>query len=135
MGVGRHVYVGTSDDRAWEECAEHVHNAFQAPPTPGERIPARERDALRHSERSFSYKTEQHQHRATRSKVDFEELEREGYLIVGSPDTVVRKIKEQQEALGVGFFLPYLPFGSMEPDQALRSVELFGKEVLPHLRD
>ncbi len=66
---------------------------------------------------------------------DYEHLEREGYLIAGSPDTVIRKIQEQQQELGgAGLFIPYIPFGTMEPPQALACVELFGQEVLPHVQ-
>jgi alkanesulfonate monooxygenase SsuD/methylene tetrahydromethanopterin reductase-like flavin-dependent oxidoreductase (luciferase family) len=65
--------------------------------------------------------------------MQYEQLERDGYIIVGGPDTVVRKIKEQQETLGVGTFIIYCPFGAMEPAETRRVVELFGKEVLPHL--
>jgi hypothetical protein len=46
---------------------------------------------------------------------------------------VTRLIKKQEKALGVGRFLTYLPFGTMEPPQAMRSLELFGREVLPNL--
>jgi alkanesulfonate monooxygenase SsuD/methylene tetrahydromethanopterin reductase-like flavin-dependent oxidoreductase (luciferase family) len=133
-GVSRHVYVGTTDAKAREECLEHVQNTFGSPRASTEKSEMRERDTGRHTERSFAYKTQQHEHRSIADRVDLDRLSDDGYLIVGSPDTVTRKIKEQQAALGVGLFVPYIPFGSMEPARALTCVELFGKEVLPHLQ-
>jgi alkanesulfonate monooxygenase SsuD/methylene tetrahydromethanopterin reductase-like flavin-dependent oxidoreductase (luciferase family) len=53
----------------------------------------------------------------------------------GSPDTVARQLLEMQAATGVGvvdlvFQGPALPY-----DKMLRSVELFGKKVIPQIRD
>ena len=53
----------------------------------------------------------------------------------GSPDTVVRQLKEMQAATGVGvvdlvFQGPALPYEKM-----LRSVELFGTKVIPQIRE
>ena len=53
----------------------------------------------------------------------------------GSPDTVVRQLKEMQAATGIGavdlvFQGPALPYEKM-----LRSVELFGTKVIPQIRD
>ena len=126
--------MGTTDAKAREECLEHVQHTFGSPRATAEKSEMRERDTGRHTERSFAYKTQQHEHRSISDSVDIDRLSDEGYLIVGSPETVTRKIKEQQEALGVGLFVPYIPFGSMEPPQTMKCVELFGKEVLPHLR-
>ena len=64
-------------------------------------------------------------------QAQFDRVQEQGLLVTGSPDTVIRKIREQQEALGVGVFLTYLPFGSLEHQQAMKSLEVFAKEVLP----
>jgi alkanesulfonate monooxygenase SsuD/methylene tetrahydromethanopterin reductase-like flavin-dependent oxidoreductase (luciferase family) len=52
----------------------------------------------------------------------------------GSPETVVRQLKEMQAATGIGvvdlvFQGPALPY-----DKMLRSVELFGTKVIPQIR-
>lgn len=133
-GVSRHVYVSASDARAREECEDHVRNTYANLPVVRETTPEGGRESGRHTERSFAYKTEAHVHLPRGAAWDFDRLDREGFIIVGSPDTVTRKIKEQQAALGVGIFVPYIPFGTMEPPQALKSVDLFGREVLPNLR-
>lgn len=133
MGISRHVYVGATDAAAWEECADHVVNVFRGAPVGINAPGARARVPGRHTERSFAYKTQPHIHVPRFEEVDLDHLDREGYIIVGSPDTVTRKIKEQQAELGFGTFILYIPFGTMEPPQALKSVDLFGREVLPHL--
>jgi alkanesulfonate monooxygenase SsuD/methylene tetrahydromethanopterin reductase-like flavin-dependent oxidoreductase (luciferase family) len=132
-GVSRHVYVSSSDKKAREEAADHVRLTFRAPGKRDDAAEMNSGDSGRHTDRSFAYKTEEHQHRPRANDMQYEQLERDGYIIVGGPDTVVRKIKEQQETLGVGTFIIYCPFGAMEPAETRRVVELFGKEVLPHL--
>ena len=130
LGVSRYVYVGKTDEAAWEECAEHVVAVFHAQGQSG----GPKFEPGRHTERSFAYKANAHIHVPRYSEVDFDQLDRDGYVIIGSPDTVTRKIKEQEAALGAGIFVPYIPFGAMRPADAMKSVELFGKEVLPNVR-
>jgi alkanesulfonate monooxygenase SsuD/methylene tetrahydromethanopterin reductase-like flavin-dependent oxidoreductase (luciferase family) len=53
----------------------------------------------------------------------------------GSPDSVVRQLKDMQAATGIGvldlvFQGPALPYEKM-----LRSLELFGTKVIPQIRD
>jgi len=133
-GWSRHLYVSTTDAKAREECEEHLQNTFGSQKATTEVADMRQRDSGRHTERSFAYKTEQHEHRTIAERIDMDQLSEDGYIIVGSPETVTRRILDQQKALGAAIFIPYIPFGSMEPAQALKSVELFGKEVLPNLR-
>jgi alkanesulfonate monooxygenase SsuD/methylene tetrahydromethanopterin reductase-like flavin-dependent oxidoreductase (luciferase family) len=135
MGVSRQVYVSTTDARAREEAEDHFRCFFHEIAAPHQTVPElRTINAARATERSFSYKTEAHRAMPQGDDQSYEAVLRDGYCIVGSPDTVTRRIKEQQEALGVGVFLTYLPFGTMEPPQAMQSLELFAKEVMPNLR-
>ncbi len=135
MGVSRQVYVGTSDAKAKEEAEQHVQHFFHAISAPHAAPAIRAANEARLTERSFSYKSEPHRGMPTGGDAEYEAVMRAGYCIVGGPDTVIRKIREQQEALGVGLFLTYLPFGTMEPPQAMDSLELFAKEVMPNLKD
>ena len=55
---------------------------------------------------------------------------------VGSPDTVVKQIQQCRDEVGAGVI--DLAFQSVSPDEAygtLRALELFGKEVLPRIRE
>lgn len=54
-----------------------------------------------------------------------------GIAIVGSPDTVIRKMKEQRELIGHDVFCAQHGFGFMSRDTVKKSIDLFGKEVLP----
>jgi alkanesulfonate monooxygenase SsuD/methylene tetrahydromethanopterin reductase-like flavin-dependent oxidoreductase (luciferase family) len=55
---------------------------------------------------------------------------------VGSPDTVISQIKECREMTGAGVIdLGFQTPGSSDPGALLSVLELFGKRVLPHIRD
>jgi alkanesulfonate monooxygenase SsuD/methylene tetrahydromethanopterin reductase-like flavin-dependent oxidoreductase (luciferase family) len=51
-------------------------------------------------------------------------------LLIGSPETVRRKVAELKAA-GVGELLCWMNFGGLPPEKARRSMELFAREVLP----
>jgi alkanesulfonate monooxygenase SsuD/methylene tetrahydromethanopterin reductase-like flavin-dependent oxidoreductase (luciferase family) len=65
--------------------------------------------------------------------VSFEEWERDGMAIAGSPSTVLAEIERQTDKLGINYLLTYLFFGTMTLDQAMRSLELMRTEVMPKL--
>jgi alkanesulfonate monooxygenase SsuD/methylene tetrahydromethanopterin reductase-like flavin-dependent oxidoreductase (luciferase family) len=135
MGVSRQVYVAPTDAQAKEEAEQHVHHFFHQISAPHSAQKLREVNEARVTDRSFSYKSEPHRGMPLGTDAEYEQVMRAGYCIVGSPDTVTQRIREQQEALGVGLFLTYLPFGTMEPPQAMNSLELFAREVMPNLKD
>lgn len=58
----------------------------------------------------------------------------EGHLLVGSPQTVARKILRHHEAFGHTRFLMQTAMGAMGHADVLRSIELFGAEVAPLVR-
>ncbi|MGE5271854.1 MAG: LLM class flavin-dependent oxidoreductase [Thiohalocapsa sp.] len=55
---------------------------------------------------------------------------------IGGPDTIVKQIKQCKEVMGAGVLdlLPQPP-GSGDIDALMSSLELFGKKVLPRIRD
>lgn len=61
--------------------------------------------------------------------------EPEGVLYVGSPEVVAEKIIFLRKNLGITRFFLHLPVGSMPHEDVLRSIELFGKEVAPIVRE
>jgi alkanesulfonate monooxygenase SsuD/methylene tetrahydromethanopterin reductase-like flavin-dependent oxidoreductase (luciferase family) len=63
----------------------------------------------------------------------FEEWEKDGMAIAGSPATVLGELERQATELGVNYLLAYLFFGTMTLAQALHSLELFRAEVMPRL--
>ncbi|MEA2638786.1 MAG: hypothetical protein QOF51_180 [Chloroflexota bacterium] len=54
-----------------------------------------------------------------------------GLAIVGSPDTVIRKLEEQQRFVGYDVFLASHRINHLPPELARSSIQLFGRHVLP----
>jgi alkanesulfonate monooxygenase SsuD/methylene tetrahydromethanopterin reductase-like flavin-dependent oxidoreductase (luciferase family) len=54
---------------------------------------------------------------------------------VGSPDTVFRQIKEYHDECGVGIVDLFFQGPTMEHEAVMKSLELFGKEVLPRMHE
>ncbi len=63
----------------------------------------------------------------------FEEWEKDGMAIAGSPKTVLAEIERQADKLGLNYLLSYLFFGNLTLAQAMRSLELMRTEVMPKL--
>ena len=57
----------------------------------------------------------------------------DGTVIAGSPQTVRTQLERHVKELGVNYLLTYLFLGSMPLADALRSLQLFSTEVMPHL--
>jgi alkanesulfonate monooxygenase SsuD/methylene tetrahydromethanopterin reductase-like flavin-dependent oxidoreductase (luciferase family) len=55
---------------------------------------------------------------------------------IGSPDTIVEQVKRCRDEIGAGVIdLSLHPPGSGDVDALMRALELFGKKVLPRIRD
>jgi alkanesulfonate monooxygenase SsuD/methylene tetrahydromethanopterin reductase-like flavin-dependent oxidoreductase (luciferase family) len=65
--------------------------------------------------------------------VTFEEWEKDGMAIAGSPATVLAEIERQADKLGINYLLTYLFFGTLTLEQALRSLKLMQTEIMPKL--
>ncbi|MDT0143656.1 LLM class flavin-dependent oxidoreductase [Microbacterium sp. PRC9] len=59
----------------------------------------------------------------------------EGALYVGSPETVARKIADTVQTLGASRFDMKFSTGTLSHEKMMRSIELFGTEVMPRVRD
>jgi alkanesulfonate monooxygenase SsuD/methylene tetrahydromethanopterin reductase-like flavin-dependent oxidoreductase (luciferase family) len=57
-----------------------------------------------------------------------------GLAVVGSPDTVIKKLQEGKEKIGYDIFCTNHEIGRMPRDLVLNSIELFGREVIPAFR-
>jgi len=53
------------------------------------------------------------------------------FLVIGTPDTVIRQIKRLQSVVGISHFNCSFWIGDIEQARVLRSMELFAKEVMP----
>jgi alkanesulfonate monooxygenase SsuD/methylene tetrahydromethanopterin reductase-like flavin-dependent oxidoreductase (luciferase family) len=54
-----------------------------------------------------------------------------GLALVGSPDTVIRKIQEQHTLIGHDVLCSQHGFGNLAPELVKKSIKLFGEKVIP----
>jgi len=66
------------------------------------------------------------------SSLDWDDL-LERSLLIGSPDTVARKVAELEGA-GIGELACWMNFGGLPTDKVRRSMRLFVEEVMPRFR-
>jgi alkanesulfonate monooxygenase SsuD/methylene tetrahydromethanopterin reductase-like flavin-dependent oxidoreductase (luciferase family) len=64
----------------------------------------------------------------------FDQLAALRTAVAGSPQTVRDFIAAEIEETSPNYFVPWLAFGDMSVDEALHSVELFAREVMPAFR-
>src|SRR6516164_7383407 len=69
------------------------------------------------------------------TRADFEREIEHGSLYVGSPETVARKITATVKALGVSRFDIKYSAGPLSHEKMMRSIELYGRKVIPLVRD
>lgn len=67
--------------------------------------------------------------------LDFDYLHENDLVIVGSPETVARKLKSAAREGLFNVFCGEFNVGSLPEDDLMRSIRLFGTEVIPVLRD
>jgi probable LLM family oxidoreductase len=66
---------------------------------------------------------------------DFEREIEHGSLYVGGPETVARKIAGTAKALGVSRFDMKYSAGPLSHEKMMRSIELYGRKVIPLVRE
>ena len=69
------------------------------------------------------------------SRAEFEHEIEGGSLYVGSPDTVAKKIVATMKALGVARFDLKYSAGTLSHDLLMQSIELYGRRVIPMVRE
>jgi alkanesulfonate monooxygenase SsuD/methylene tetrahydromethanopterin reductase-like flavin-dependent oxidoreductase (luciferase family) len=116
-----HCLVDESGDRAREESRRHFDEY---------RSKLLEAVEPWNSRRAEQYPGYEHLSRAIR-KATFEGALRQGHLLIGTPDELVRLLGEARSRYGE--FEPNLlvNFGSMPHQQSIRSLELFAQQVMP----
>jgi len=64
----------------------------------------------------------------------FDEMVEDGFVIVGSPDTVREQLEHAARELRVGHLMLLLHFGNMAPEVVAMNTDLFARKVMPGLR-
>jgi probable LLM family oxidoreductase len=68
------------------------------------------------------------------SRAEFDREIEAGSLYVGAPETVARKIAATARSLGLARFDMKYSAGTLAHDTLMRSIELYGREVIPRVR-
>jgi alkanesulfonate monooxygenase SsuD/methylene tetrahydromethanopterin reductase-like flavin-dependent oxidoreductase (luciferase family) len=123
------TYVAETDEIALKEAEPHIMWLFHK--------------GL-HTTRQFSfppgYVTERSLSALLRSgikqfhELTFRDLIDQGYIIVGSPATVIEKLSVYVEDMKAGMLIGGAHCGDMPEDLVNKNMELFSKEVMPHFR-
>jgi len=62
---------------------------------------------------------------------EWDPLQAHGHAIAGTPAQVRNYIASQAEAAGATYFVCDFAFGTISPEEVMKSVELFAREVMP----
>jgi len=120
------VYVAETDEQAVAEATEHMETLFNKfLYLPFEKLFPPGYLSMQSYKRVAAHK------KNIMGGAKMETLMETGVVIVGSPETVRRKITECHEVLGFGTFVALLHFGTLPADWTVKNIRLFADEVLP----
>jgi alkanesulfonate monooxygenase SsuD/methylene tetrahydromethanopterin reductase-like flavin-dependent oxidoreductase (luciferase family) len=68
------------------------------------------------------------------TELTMDDLVNEGYVIVGSPDTVAEKLAHYTDQLHAGIMVSGAQWGDMPPEKVQKNMELFATKVMPQFR-
>src|SRR5581483_7312478 len=125
------IYVAETEQAARAEAEKHVMYLFQklqhrplaylSPPGyTGEASLARAIERMGRR-RAMPYHT-------------FDQMQDEGMIIFGTPESVRQRLEAYQREMQFGILVPLLQFGSLPHDLTVKNMELFARGVMPHLR-
>jgi alkanesulfonate monooxygenase SsuD/methylene tetrahydromethanopterin reductase-like flavin-dependent oxidoreductase (luciferase family) len=129
LGLSIPIYVAPTDEQAHREAEQHVmwlfRKALKHPSEmvvpPGYMSPGSLRGMLMSGRKPFH-------------EVSYEEMVADGYVVVGSPDTVTNRLGELQEQLGYGQLIGLFAIGDMPHERVISNLDLFVSEVMPAIR-
>jgi alkanesulfonate monooxygenase SsuD/methylene tetrahydromethanopterin reductase-like flavin-dependent oxidoreductase (luciferase family) len=122
--VTKHVYVAPTDDEALEQARgpEMWYRDSFIRSLAADGIPGLHESVYRGAEATIQRLKTQ----------TWEELLGDA-LVIGSPETVARKVARLQQ-IGVGEMVCWMNFGGIPPDRVRRSMRLFAEAVMPPFR-
>lgn len=123
------IYVAETDEQAHREARPHLEWLFhkglkqgsQIVFPPGYMTPSSMRGLLMAGTKPYP-------------ELSYEDFLKEGYAVVGSPESVTSRLTELQEELGFGQLIGLFAPGDITPERTRRNTELFASEVMPALR-
>ena len=72
-------------------------------------------------------------HKMMKNECTFEDLDQEDMVIVGSVDECIHKVERYRQA-GLDHFIALMQADRIPHDKVMRSIELFGNEIIPRFR-
>ena len=131
-GFAQQICVAETDEQAEELYTEHVSYFFKkclhVPPyymeTPGYRT-------KRSTEFILKSNTPAEMAAVAAARNDWKTIVDEGFVIAGSPETVVERLHEACRGLRVGNLIALLQIGSMPHELTKRNITLYAQEVMP----
>jgi alkanesulfonate monooxygenase SsuD/methylene tetrahydromethanopterin reductase-like flavin-dependent oxidoreductase (luciferase family) len=128
MGWGVPIYVAETDRQAREEFEPHC-SYFQKNLLKGVRITppgyTSAKSALAIIKNRPLFLSEQK---------NWDDIEKGVFSIVGSPTSVRQRLQQHLKDLGCGVLLTGCQTGTLPHELARKSMELFAREVMPHLK-
>lgn len=123
------IYVAATDEQAHREAEQHIMWLFrkglkqsaEMVIPPGYMSLSSLRGMLMSGRKPFT-------------DASYEELVSEGYVVVGSPDTVTNQIGELQDQLGFGQLIGLFAIGDMPHERVIANLDLFVSGVMPVIR-
>ena len=112
LGINRHLVVAEDEERA-HEIARRAYRPWR-----------------KHMELLWAKYDVPFPLKATLPE-EWDALEAHGHAIAGTPAQVKDYVAETVEAAGASYFVCDFAFGSITPDEARRSAELFAEHVIP----
>ncbi|MEE2721858.1 MAG: LLM class flavin-dependent oxidoreductase [Pseudomonadota bacterium] len=123
------VYIADTDEQAVEEATEHMEALFNKfLYLPFEQLFPPGYMSMQSYKRVAAHK------RNITGGAKMETLMENGVVLVGSPETVRKKLIECHQVLGFGTFVALLHFGTLPADKTERNIRLFAEEVLPAIQ-
>lgn len=127
MGWALPVYVSDTDEKALKEAEAAVdylfNHAFKMPPEiffPAGYLTLQSMQKVLKAKSGIGT-----------SKLAFDYLVENEYVLIGSAETVRQKLAEYQKEFGFGRLLPMLQFGTLDHNKALENIKLFADKVIP----
>ena len=134
----RHVHVAETDEQAKAEAEAHLATPREVDPV----FQAAGQAAMEKSGSTLGSDGRYASEAVTPERLEIRRIFSEraksydfwidnGLALVGSPDTVIQKIEEQQALIGHDVFCTQHGFGRLQPELVKKSIRLFGEKVLP----
>ena len=128
------IYVDESDEKAVDtglKRASRAYEGFLDPPKPGDTFESR----VRAHAKKFIGRGEPGASELMANLFDPDYIMRNELVFIGSPETVAAKIHAAAKAGLFNTFMGEFNFSDLPEEDLMRSIRLFGEEVIPSLRD